>query len=155
MKLGFASVVLAGTIVACGTESTSKYVDVNGDGVADIEYTAEASFVDLNEEDMITVEGTTVTNAETQEEWVIADETALENSFENIGADLKEFSNDVEQGVEDAASDMKEGAQKVGEDIEQGLKATGDAIEDGAHEAGEALEKAGENVQEATDGDNQ
>ena len=154
MKLGklmMATVIVAGAMVACETESNHKYVDVNGDGVADIEYTKDGEVIDLHEDDMITVEGTTVVNSETNEEWDIVDEQALENSFDNIEANLENFANDAEEGAKKVGNDIEEGAKKVGQDIEEGAQKAGEAIEDGAHEVGEGIEKVGEDIQNSTD----
>ena len=152
MKSILGAVVLAGALVACETEEDGhKYVDVDGDGVADIEYTADGEVVDLHDDDAITVDGTTVVNTDTDEEWDIVDEEALENSFENVEANLEDFGNDVKEGAEKVGRDIEEGAEKAGQEIEEGAKKAGDAIEDGAHEVGEGVEHVGEEIQESTD----
>lgn len=163
LKITLATAVAAGLFVACANEKhDSKFVDVNGDGVADIEYKADNTIVDLDANDAIVVDGHVVKNTESNEEWDIVDEKALENSFDNVKADLKEFGKDVEDGAKKVGQDIEDGAKKVGEDIEDGAQKAGDAIEDGAQKTGDAvkdgvnkvgegIKKVGEDIEKATD----
>lgn len=154
LRNGITFVVTAALFAACAENAgDSKYVDIDGDGNADIEYKADNTVVDLNEDDGITVEGTTVTNADTNEEWDLVDEQALENSFDNVKTDLKEFGNDVKEGAENVMNNVEEGAKNAGDAVKEGAKNAGEAVKDGANKVGEGVEKAGQEVQEATDGD--
>lgn len=113
-------------LISCAeTAMETHYVDVDGDGDADIEYTVENGVNDLDDSDVIIVDGTVVTNAETNEEWDIVDEQALENSFDNIKNDLNEFGKDVREGAEDLGNEIEEGAEDVGNEIEEATDGDG------------------------------